>query len=79
VQAFADVEHQIPARALGQSLHQLLRPADPRQRVAARGQHRFDRRDRFDPVEFRRGLGIQALGSPVVGEVVAEPDMHGSD
>ena len=76
VQPLGDVEHQVPAVALGQPLDQPLGVADPVGPIAQFQQGRLDGLDRLRPIELGGFFLGVALGQVVVAQVVGQADVH---
>ena len=72
VQSLADVEHEVPAVALRQSLDEISRVADAIGRVAELLKRAVDRFDRADLIEFGSFFFAVAGGEVVDAKIVSE-------
>ena len=80
VEAFGDVEHQVPAFPPGQPAHQLLRMADAHGPVSQLEKGRLYGLDRSLAVELRGLLLGKAEGQVVAAQIVSQADgeaLHG--
>ena len=76
-QAFADVEHKVPAVAVRQPLDETSRMADAIGRVAELLQRAVDRLDRAELIELGGLLFAVAGGEVIDAQIVGEADVHG--